>query len=53
MTIAAMTPAMSFTSLPSLRYAPRPTPSCGEVAMISAAMSERHANAQPCLQPAT
>ena len=50
--IAAITEGMSLKSLPSLRYAPRPKPSSGPAAMISAAISERHEKAQPCLQPA-
>ena len=43
---------MSFNDDPLCRYWPNPVPSWGEVAMISAAISDRHENAQPCFSPA-
>jgi len=36
--------------LPSWRYWPSPLPKSGDVAISSAAISERHENAQPCFK---
>ncbi len=50
--IERKTPGMSKLLRPFSSNCPSPRPSSGEEAMISAAISERQENAQPCLRPA-
>ncbi len=49
-TIEAKTRLMSDSSRPVCSSWPRLVPSAGENVISSAAISERHANAQPCSQ---
>ena len=47
----ANTIEMSDSDIPLCRNWPRPSPSSGEVAISSAAISDRQENAQPCFRP--